>query len=54
MSTIDELVHYCKEPDPIGALMLTGDWGSGKTYLIENELTEALGSDYAVVRISLF
>ena len=54
MSTIDELVHYCKEPDPIGALMLTGDWGSGKTYLIQNELTEALGPDYAVVRISLF
>ncbi|MBO7677327.1 MAG: hypothetical protein J6S49_07430 [Erysipelotrichaceae bacterium] len=54
MNVIEELVHYCKEPDPIGALLLTGEWGSGKTYLIENDLTEALGADYAVVRISLF
>jgi len=37
MKTIDELVYYCKEPDPVGALMLTGEWGCGKTYLIEHE-----------------
>lgn len=54
MNVIDELVHYCKEEDPIGALMLTGEWGSGKTYLIEHDLKEALGPDYAIVRVSLF
>ena len=54
MNAIEELVHYCKEPDPIGALMLTGEWGSGKTHLIENDLVEALGPDYAIVRVSLF
>ena len=54
MSSIEDLVHYCQDPDPIGALMCTGEWGSGKTHLIENELVEALGPDYAIVRVSLF
>ena len=27
MSSLDELIHYCNEPDPVGALMLTGEWG---------------------------
>lgn len=38
MNTVDELVYYCNEVDPVGAIMLTGQWGSGKTYLIEHEL----------------
>ena len=42
MSSLNELIHYCNEPDPVGALMLTGEWGCGKTYLIEKELSEAL------------
>ena len=54
MNDIEELVHYCKESDPLGSLLLTGEWGSGKTHLIEKDLAEALGPDYVIVRVSLF
>lgn len=42
MKTINELMYYCEEPEPVGAVLLTGEWGCGKTYLIDNELKEAL------------
>ena len=54
MNTVDELVYYCNEVDPVGAIMLTGQWGSGKTYLIEHELAEKLKDTHIIVRISLF
>lgn len=54
MSSLNELVHYCNEPDPIGALMLTGEWGCGKTYLVEKELAKALEDTHILVRVSLF
>ena len=54
MSSLDELIHYCNESDPVGALMLTGEWGCGKTYLIEKELSEALKDTHIIVRVSLF
>ncbi len=54
MNTLKELIHYCSERDPIGALMFTGEWGSGKTYIIENELAKALHDTHILVRISLF
>lgn len=54
MSTLDELIHYCNEPDPMGALMLTGEWGCGKTYLIKHDLTNALKDTHIIVRVSLF
>lgn len=54
MNDVEELVHYCKEDDPIGALLFTGEWGSGKTHVIEHDLVDALGLDYAIVRVSLF
>ena len=34
--------------------MLTGEWGCGKTHLIENELKNALKDTHIIVRISLF
>ena len=40
MNTLEELAYYCGETEPVGALLLTGEWGCGKTYLIENELRE--------------
>ena len=52
--TIDELISYCKEADPVGALLLTGEWGCGKTYLINHELKKALEKDAIIIRISLF
>lgn len=54
MDTLKELIHYCNDPDPIGALMLVGEWGSGKTYLLENDLPKALKDTHIFVRISLF
>ena len=54
MKTIDELVYYCNEPDPVGALMLTGEWGCGKTFLIEHELKEKLKDTHIFVCVSLF
>ena len=38
MNTINELKYYCQEKDPVGALMLTGEWGSGKTYFWNKDL----------------
>lgn len=54
MSTLSELIHYCNEEDPIGALLLTGEWGCGKSYLIENDLTKALEKTHIIVKVSLF
>lgn len=54
MKTVDELVYYCKECEPVGALLLSGEWGCGKTYLIEHELKGALADTSIILRISLF
>lgn len=54
MSTMDELIHYCNENDPVGALMLTGEAGCGKTYLVGKELKKALKDTHIIIRISLF
>ena len=53
MSTLQELIRYCGEYDYPGALLLTGEMGCGKTYLIDKELSEALRDTYYVVRVSL-
>lgn len=42
MTTLDELIYYCKGPEPVGALILVGE--CGKTYLIDHVLKEALES----------
>ena len=54
MGALEELIHYCNEKNPIGALLLAGEWGCGKTYLIENELTKALENTHVIVKVSLF
>ena len=54
MKTVEELVYYCHECEPVGALLLSGEWGCGKTYLIEHELKNALADTSVVLRISLF
>lgn len=54
MSTLSELEYYCHEENSFGALMFTGEWGCGKTYLIEHELADRLGEGYIIIRISLF
>lgn len=54
MNTIDELKYYCEEKKPVGAMMLTGEWGCGKTYMIDHELKETLKDTHIIIRISLF
>lgn len=54
MNTIDELLYYCHEIEPVGALLLTGEWGCGKTYLIDHQLKDALAGKAIVVRVTLF
>ena len=54
MSTLHELVYYCRMKKPTGALMLTGEWGCGKTYLVNNDLKEELKDSHIIVRVSLF
>ena len=53
MTTLQELVRYCNEENHLGAFLLTGEWGCGKTYLIETDLTEALRATHFIVRVSL-
>ena len=48
------VLHLIYEIEPVGALLLTGEWGCGKTYLIENELKEAMKETTLILRISLF
>ncbi len=54
MSTLHELIYYCSEEDPMGAVFLTGEWGCGKTYLVETTLAKALSNSHMIVRVSLF
>ena len=54
MNTLKELIYYCNIIEPVGALLLTGEWGCGKTYLIENGLKKAMMDKIIVIRISLF
>ncbi len=54
MNTLDELKYYCNEKAPAGALMLIGEWGCGKTYMVDHMLAEALRDSHIFIRISLF
>ena len=54
MNTLDELIAFCEEEEPVGALLLSGEWGCGKTYLIEHEFKEKVKDTTVVLRISLF
>jgi len=54
MTTLQELIYYCNEPEPIGALMITGEWGCGKTFLLENILKNELIKSHVILRVSLF
>lgn len=53
MNILNELVDYCMSPYPDGALLIDGDQGCGKTYLIEHDLREQLNGNAYIVRISL-
>ena len=52
MNTLDELIRYCNEERHLGALLLTGEWGCGKTYLVDRDLADALRATHFIVRVS--
>ena len=54
MKTLTELEYYCNQTKPVGALLLTGEWGCGKTYLIEHQLRDKLNESHIIIRVSLF
>ena len=54
MDLIEELKNYCEINNPVGALMLSGEWGCGKTYLINSRFIPLVKGTYAFVYVSLF
>lgn len=54
MEVLKELEYYCDEKQPAGALMFTGEWGCGKTYLLTNILPKKLKTKCIFIRVSLF
>lgn len=56
MDTLSELKKYCLEENTFGALLLTGQWGCGKTYLIDHQLCEdkELQRQCLFIKMSLF
>ena len=54
MNLIEELKNYCAINNPVGALMLSGEWGCGKTYLIKTKFIPLVKDIYVCVCVSLF
>lgn len=54
MSIVEELEYYCDRKTPTGTIMLTGEWGTGKTYFIENVFGKKNKDKLVIVRVSLF
>jgi predicted AAA+ superfamily ATPase len=56
VNTLDEIKYFCCEKNSVGALLLTGQWGCGKTYLIEHQLCKdtEFTREFCLIRISLF
>ena len=54
MNLIEELKNYCDIDNPVGALMLSGEWGSGKTYFINTQFIPLVKDTYVFVCVSLF
>lgn len=49
MDLIEELKNYCDINNPVGALMLSGEWGCGKTYLINTKFIPLVKDTYVFV-----
>ena len=55
MKTIEEIENYIEEQEQNGALLVTGKWGSGKTYLIRQMVKKLnQGPQYLMAVVSLF
>jgi len=56
MNFSSEVERYCRQENTTGALLVTGEWGSGKTYFFKEILpSESWFKDHAsIISISLF
>ena len=56
MTTLDELKDYLNITNPAGAIMVTGKWGCGKTYLIDHDLKydDEVKDKIVIIKVSLF
>lgn len=55
MNTVDEIRAFISQKENNGALLLTGKWGCGKTFLVNQEINKLnQGNDFIAVSISLF
>lgn len=56
MDLIEELKNYCAIDNPVGALMLSGEWGCGKTHFIKEKFIKEkeIEDKYVCVCVSLF
>ncbi len=52
--TLEAVCRYCRIDKPTGALLLSGEWGSGKTFFIDSIVAEELLSSHLFIRVSLF
>jgi len=51
----EEIRYYVEQNNSIGAIMLTGSWGSGKTWFVRNKLTDMLKDTHNnIIMVSLF
>lgn len=53
MDIKNEIKAYIDFPENNGALLITGEWGCGKTHLLR-DVIEELNGEYAIAMISLF
>lgn len=56
MDFVKEVEYYCKQENTSGALLVNGNWGSGKTYFFERVLPQLpwFYSNASIISISLF
>ena len=56
MDFVKEVEYYCKQENTSGALLVNGNWGSGKTYFFEKILPKLpwFYSNTSIISISLF
>ena len=56
MSILAEVKNFCNQKNITGALLISGQWGCGKSYFIQHELCkdDDIKRNFATVKISLF
>lgn len=56
MNIEEEIQYFCEQKNTSGALLITGDWGSGKTYFFEKILPQQtwFHRNASIINLSLF